>query len=118
MNILVTGGAGFIGSNIAKLLLNQGHTVTILDNLNTGKMENIIKRDMWSTPIWVADTGFDKYFNDLLLMELRNEKENNRFDMYNIWNVKSERLQMVREKLLELIKHELFDYLSENHPAG
>jgi uncharacterized protein (TIGR02466 family) len=81
-------------------------------------MENIIKREMWTTPIWVADTGFDKYFNDLLLMELRQERENGRFDVYNIWNVKSERLQTVREKLLELIRHEMFDYLNENHPAG
>ena len=41
MEYVITGGAGFIGSNIAKLLLKEDHTVTILDNLNTGKMENI-----------------------------------------------------------------------------
>jgi len=41
MNILVTGGAGFIGSNIADALINLGHDVTIIDNLSTGKKENI-----------------------------------------------------------------------------
>jgi nucleoside-diphosphate-sugar epimerase len=40
-NFLVTGGAGFIGSNIAKVLLNRGDTVRVLDNLSTGKRENL-----------------------------------------------------------------------------
>jgi len=38
---LVTGGAGFIGSNISKALLAQGLKVTIVDNLSMGKTENI-----------------------------------------------------------------------------
>lgn len=38
---LVTGGAGFIGSNIAEALLNMGYFVRVLDNLSTGKIENI-----------------------------------------------------------------------------
>jgi UDP-glucose 4-epimerase len=37
----VTGGAGFIGNNIVHLLLNQGHQVKVIDNLHTGKMENL-----------------------------------------------------------------------------
>lgn len=41
MKFVVTGGAGFIGSHIAKYLINEGHTVTIIDNLNTGKIENL-----------------------------------------------------------------------------
>lgn len=41
MKFVVTGGAGFIGSHIAKSLINKGHTVTIIDNLNTGKIENL-----------------------------------------------------------------------------
>ena len=42
MKILVTGGAGFIGSNLCEYLLQEGHTVRCLDNFATGKPENII----------------------------------------------------------------------------
>ena len=41
MNILVTGGAGFIGSNIVDAYLQAGHTVVIVDDLSTGKIENV-----------------------------------------------------------------------------
>ena len=41
MRFLVTGGAGFIGNNIARLLLESGHSVDIIDNLKVGKIENI-----------------------------------------------------------------------------
>lgn len=41
MKALVTGGAGFIGSNLAGQLLRDGHTVTILDNLSSGYRTNL-----------------------------------------------------------------------------
>ncbi len=41
-NILITGGAGFIGSNLTEELLQQGHRVTVLDNFATGKIENLL----------------------------------------------------------------------------
>lgn len=41
MRVLVTGGAGFIGSHIAHRLLGDGHEVVILDNFSTGRRENI-----------------------------------------------------------------------------
>lgn len=42
MKILVTGGAGFIGSNLCEYLLQAGHEVRCLDNFATGKIENIL----------------------------------------------------------------------------
>ena len=41
MRILVTGGAGFIGSHLCKALLKKGHTVVCLDNFVTGRKENV-----------------------------------------------------------------------------
>lgn len=42
MKIVVTGGAGFIGSNLCERLLKEGHTVVCLDNFATGKPENVL----------------------------------------------------------------------------
>jgi len=41
MRILITGGAGFIGSHLSDHLLGQGHDVTIIDDLSTGSIDNI-----------------------------------------------------------------------------
>ena len=41
MRVLVTGGAGFIGSHIVDALVDGGHRVSVLDNLSTGRVENI-----------------------------------------------------------------------------
>jgi UDP-glucose 4-epimerase len=41
MHVLITGGAGFIGSHTAGCLLQQGHRVTVLDNLSSGKRDNL-----------------------------------------------------------------------------
>lgn len=42
MKVLVTGGAGFIGSNLCEYLLGEGHVVRCMDNFCTGKPENVI----------------------------------------------------------------------------
>ena len=41
MKFLVTGGAGFIGSNLVEALVLRGDTVVVLDDLSTGKRENL-----------------------------------------------------------------------------
>lgn len=41
MRILITGGAGFIGSNLARLCVERGHEVVVLDDLSTGHVDNL-----------------------------------------------------------------------------
>ncbi len=67
---LVTGGAGFIGSHLAERLINAGHEVTILDDLSTGKKENIhnnsrlIVGSITDGPVWdEALSGVDGVFH-------------------------------------------------------
>lgn len=57
MKILVTGALGFIGSNLTERLVNEGHTVSALDNLNTGSEDNIEKIKN-KIKIFVLDAGY------------------------------------------------------------
>ena len=41
MNIVITGGSGFVGSYLCEKLINDGHKIIVIDNLLTGSMENI-----------------------------------------------------------------------------
>ena len=41
MHFAVTGGAGFVGSNLVKLLVEEGHKITVIDNLHKGKKDNL-----------------------------------------------------------------------------
>ena len=57
MNILVTGGAGFIGSHIVNEYIEAGHSVTVIDNLSTGEIQlinpkaNFYKMDIHSSEV-------------------------------------------------------------------
>jgi UDP-glucose 4-epimerase len=59
MNILITGGAGFIGSSIAEAYREQGHEVVIVDNLSTGVLENVPK----GAPFYQVDIRDEQLFD-------------------------------------------------------
>jgi dTDP-glucose 4,6-dehydratase len=48
MRVLITGGAGFIGSHLCELFLDRGHEVIVMDNLITGSIENV--EDLFGRP--------------------------------------------------------------------
>ena len=56
MRVLVTGGAGFIGSNLVPILIGAGHTVGVVDDLSTGFERNLDPR-AWSRIIDICDAG-------------------------------------------------------------
>ena len=70
--ILLTGVAGFIGSSIARSLLNQGHCITGIDNLKTGYLENIpdevnfVQGDCASYEIYQKKPFLDGHFDEII----------------------------------------------------
>ncbi|MBR6685364.1 MAG: NAD-dependent epimerase/dehydratase family protein [Alphaproteobacteria bacterium] len=68
MNILITGGAGFIGSELGKFLLSQGHNVKLLDNLEYGYRDNFEDNETLRNNFILADVrdaDFGKYLEDI-----------------------------------------------------
>ena len=67
MKCIVTGGCGFLGSHLVESLLAKNHTVTIIDNLSTGNLDNI-KKFKTKVKLVVADISgskrIDKYFKN------------------------------------------------------
>lgn len=66
MNVLITGGAGFIGSNLAEFHLDRGDRVSVVDDLSTGSQENIAG--------FINESRFRFHKADLLLWENLAEK--------------------------------------------
>ena len=60
-SVLVTGGAGFIGSHLVDVLINQGKRVIVFDNLSSGKLENIRQ--------WIGRKNFKFIRGDLLNLD-------------------------------------------------
>lgn len=74
MNILITGGAGFIGSHLCDSLMADGHRITVVDNLVLGRKENIEHL--------LGESNFQFYEMDMLDgAGLRNVFETGHFDM-------------------------------------
>ena len=67
--VLVTGGAGFIGSTLVDKLIDEGHEVAVIDNLSTGKEENInpkatfYERDLTLMNAWLMFRDVDVVFH-------------------------------------------------------
>lgn len=66
---LITGGTGFIGSHLAELLLAQGHRVTVIDNLSTGRFDNITHLIGQPNFHFVVDTITNEIVLDRLVSE-------------------------------------------------
>lgn len=69
MKILITGGAGFIGSHLSEELLKQGHQVTIIDNLSTGRFSNITHLQNDPNFKYIIGTILDKKVMEGLIAE-------------------------------------------------
>jgi len=67
MRVLVTGGAGFIGSNLVDRLVESSHKVTVLDNLSTGNIANLdkVKEKINFINIDIAKDKLDNYFENI-----------------------------------------------------
>jgi UDP-glucose 4-epimerase len=69
MRYIVTGGAGFIGSAVTDLLIQRGHDVLVIDNLSTGKEENLnpqadfVQEDIENHTLWQALSHYDGVFH-------------------------------------------------------
>jgi len=66
---LLTGGAGFIGSHLAEALLSQGNKVTVIDNLSTGRFENIAHLTEHPNFSFAIDTITNEVVMDRLVSE-------------------------------------------------
>ena len=62
MRILVTGGAGFVGTNLIKRLIKEDHTIYSLDNYSTGLKENEIEECIYYTNDIQKISAYDKRF--------------------------------------------------------
>lgn len=64
--ILVTGGAGFVGSSVAKQLLAEGHDVLLVDDMSFGNLDNIVEHGRVIAPLHVLDIRDPRLF-DLMI---------------------------------------------------
>lgn len=71
MKILITGGAGFVGSHLADKLFNEGHEITVIDDLSTGRYSNVAHLEGEKNFRLIIDT----ILNERLMEELIRESD-------------------------------------------
>ena len=64
MHVLITGGAGYIGSTVAWMFIDRGHKVTIIDNLVSGNLSNIPKKSRFIKSDIADIKKLKKYLNE------------------------------------------------------
>ncbi|HTH39022.1 MAG TPA: NAD-dependent epimerase/dehydratase family protein [Pyrinomonadaceae bacterium] len=98
MKILITGGAGFVGSHLADKLIGQAHEITVIDNLSTGKYSNVEHLEGEDRFRLIIDT----VLNEKLLEELVRETDR----VYHMASAVGVRLIMEQPvKTIETIFH-------------
>lgn len=71
MKVLITGGAGFVGSHLADKLINEGHEITVIDDLSTGRYSNVEHLEGKENFRLIIDT----VLNETLMEELIRETD-------------------------------------------
>jgi UDP-glucose 4-epimerase len=69
MKILITGGAGFVGSHLADKLLGEGHEITVIDDLSTGRYSNVAHLEGQDNFRLIIDTVLDAHLMERLVGE-------------------------------------------------
>lgn len=69
MKILITGGAGFVGSHLADKLIGQGHDITVIDDLSTGQYSNVAHLEGGDRFRLVIDTVLNEKLMEVLIRE-------------------------------------------------
>jgi uncharacterized protein (TIGR02466 family) len=75
---------------------------------------DIVKKDLWSTPVWEIDTGFDDYFNQVLYLEISDIIKNN--ERYNIWEFKTPSITRLKDKIFECLDNTVAEYFNDEYP--
>ena len=109
MRALVTGGAGFVGTNLVKRLLNDGHKVTVFDNYSTGYQENqqkgceYIDIDVGNEIYEDNDKKFDVIFHLAALARIQPSLKNPRPAIYTNFNGTLNILEYARKNNIQVI---------------
>ena len=108
--VLVTGGAGFIGSNLCEALLNKNNKVVCLDNFATGKRENI--KEFHKDPNFILIEGDIRKLDDCLTIQSSSKLLKNGNIMKFVHGIFAEFNEKFKEKIIEIKNSENKKYLN------